>query len=236
MGTPVERRQREKQEVRERILEAARELFVAQGYEAVTMRQIAHKIEYTPTAIYFHFKDKEHLISELCAIDFLKMARTFNHLSGIKDPAERLCRMAIEYMEFGLKHPNHYRLLFMTPHPHIPPEDIVLIRRGNPAEDAYAFLRANIIECIAAGKFRPEYRDPEIVAQVLWSSIHGVTSLHIARHQDPWIPWRPVRKIAEEMLAITMRGLTGREQEPREVVKGGKQIRGKAARQKRKKR
>ena len=206
MGTN-ERRERERQEIRERILEAARELFVAQGYEAVTMRQIAKKIEYTPTAIYFHFQDKEHLISELCAIDFLAMAQTFNHLTEVKDPLERLMMMAYAYLEFGLDNPNHYRLLFMTPHPHVPPEEVAMIRRGNPAEDAYAFLRATVIECIAAGYLRPEYRDPELVAQILWSGIHGTTSLHITRAQDPWIPWRGAEAIVKGLLDSFVQGL-----------------------------
>src|ERR1700751_6037572 len=58
LGT-TERRERERQELRSRILDAARELFAEQGYDAVTMRGIAERIEYSPTAIYFHFKDKE---------------------------------------------------------------------------------------------------------------------------------------------------------------------------------
>jgi AcrR family transcriptional regulator len=207
MATPQQRREQEKEAVRTKILDAARELFVKQGYEAVTMRQIAHKIAYTPTAIYFHFKDKEHLMSELCSLDFLKLAQHFNTLAGEKDPLKRLKKMAFAYMEFGLKNPNHYRLLMMTPHAHVPPEEIVNIRRGNPAEDAYAFLRSTIIECIAAGKFRKEYRDPELVAQVLWAAIHGITSLHIARAHDPWIPWRRVQDLADAMVENLIRGM-----------------------------
>jgi AcrR family transcriptional regulator len=210
LATPQQRREREKQDVRNKILDAARELFIKQGYEAVTMRQIAQKIAYTPTAIYFHFKDKEHLMSELCAIDFLKLARHFNQLAHEKDPLGRLQKMAFAYMDFGLKNPNHYRLLFMTPHEHVPAEDVPYIRRGDPAEDAYAFLRATIIECIAAGKFRKEYRDPELVAQVMWSAIHGITSLHIARSHDPWIPWRRVTDLAHAMVENLVLGMAAR--------------------------
>lgn len=202
-----ERRQREKQGVREKILEAARELFVRHGYEAVTMRQIADKIEYTPTAIYFHFQDKQALVNELCAIDFLRLAKNFNALSEVKDPRERLMKSAQAYMEFGLKFPNHYRLMFMSTHPHLPPQEMKQIRFGNPSEDAYAFLRSTVIECMAGGVFRKEYRDPELVAQVLWSAVHGITSLHIARGNDPWIPWRPPMETAKAMLEPLLRGM-----------------------------
>ena len=54
-----ERRERERLELRQLILDAARELFVEEGYDAVTMRRIAEKIEYTPTTIYLHFKDPD---------------------------------------------------------------------------------------------------------------------------------------------------------------------------------
>ena len=205
MGS-TERRGREKRQVRDLILEAARELFVSQGYDAVTMRQIAQKIEYTPTAIYFHFKDKQQLINELCAIDFLTLARTFQHLAGVKDPLERLQRMAYEYIDFGLKNPNHYRLLFMTPHPYRAPQENPTIQWGNPAEDAYAFLRSTVIECIAAGYMREGYRDPELVAQLTWSAVHGVTSLQIARRADPWIQWRSVQKITSAVLDAQLYG------------------------------
>src|SRR5579859_7710980 len=112
---PGDRREREKQEVRRKILDAARELFATQGYEAVTMRQIAEKIEYTPTAIYFHFQDKEQLMNELCSIDFLELAHQMNELAAeVRDPIARLRLIGTSYAAFGLQHPNHYRLLFMT--------------------------------------------------------------------------------------------------------------------------
>lgn len=198
---------REKPSVRDLILTAARELFATLGYEAVTMRQIAQKIGYTPTTIYVHFKDKQQLVNELCAKDFLALAAAFQHLNDIKNPVERLCRLGLDYMSFGLQHPNHYRLLFMTPHPYRPPDEVMQIRRGNPAEDAYAFLRSTVIECMAGGYFRKDYRDPELVAQLHWASIHGVTSLYIARGNDPWFTWRSPQALAEAMLDIMTVGM-----------------------------
>lgn len=202
-----ERREREKQDVREKILEAARELFVKRGYDAVTMRQIAGKIEYTPTAIYFHFKDKQELINELCARDFLNLAREFNKLAEIADARQRLRMSAQLYIQFGLKYPNHYQLMFMSRHPHPHPNEMKQIRFGNPSEDAYAFLRTTVIECMAKGVFRKEYRDPELIAQVLWSAVHGVTSLHIARGNDPWIPWRSPEETSQALLEPLLRGM-----------------------------
>ena len=204
---PGDRRERERQEVRRKILDAARELFATQGYEAVTMRQIAEKIEYTPTAIYFHFQDKEQLMNELCSIDFLDLAFEMNRLGAdVRDPIARLRLIGGAYAQFGLTHPNHYRLLFMTPRPDPTPEDVA-IRKGDPAQDAYAFLRATVIEVIATGNLRKEFRDPELVSQLLWASVHGVVSLHIAQCNNRWLAWRPADELVSAMFDITVRGM-----------------------------
>ena len=73
--TVQERRIREKSEVREKILDAARDLFVTYGYDGVTMRKVAARIDYSPTAIYLHFADKESLFREVCHQDFHRLSR-----------------------------------------------------------------------------------------------------------------------------------------------------------------
>ena len=75
--TVQERRVREKNEVREKILDAARDLFVTHGYEGVTMRKVADRIEYSPTAIYLYFADKESLFREICHQDFHRLSLHF---------------------------------------------------------------------------------------------------------------------------------------------------------------
>src|SRR5215468_1634410 len=132
---PKQRREREKEEVKQKILDAARELFVEHGYEAVSMRKIAERIEYSPTAIYLHFKDKEAVLREICDADFGALAQGFATIARIADPRERLVATGNAYAEFGLTHPNHYRLMFMTPHPPFTKESA--LERGNPEEDAY---------------------------------------------------------------------------------------------------
>src|ERR1700739_3536977 len=97
-----ERRARERVETRDRILEAARELFIDEGYEGVSMRQIADKIEYSPTAIYVHFKDKDELFLEICHHDFELLAHSMASLAQVTDPVERLRKIGAGCIEFGL--------------------------------------------------------------------------------------------------------------------------------------
>ncbi len=202
-----ERREREKLETREKILDAARELFIAEGYEGVSMRRIADKIEYSPTAIYVHFKDKDELFLEICHQDFRRLAQTFLAIGKIADPIERLRKTGHAYIDFGLKNPNHYRTMFMTPHPPILEKDLALEGKGNPEEDAYEFLRVTVAEAIKAGAFRDDLKDADLVAQTMWAGVHGVISLHIAKSEDPWIPWRSLKRRAETILDGLLRGL-----------------------------
>ena len=205
---PKERRAREREEIRTVILNAARELFVSDGYDAVTMRRIADRIEYSPTAIYFHFRDKEALLKELCETDFLTLAQQFTKIAQVRDPVERLRRTGLAYIEFGMQNPNHYRLMFMTPHPPIEIDEDGIVRKGNPEEDAYAFLRTIISECVAAGRFRGELKDVDLLAQVVWSGVHGVISLQIAKCNDGWIDWKPLKKRAALAIDVLIDGLT----------------------------
>jgi AcrR family transcriptional regulator len=205
----VERREREKQELRQRIFDAARELFAKHGYEAVTMRKIAEAIEYSPTALYLYFKDKEELLRELCAEDFHQLAHHFQAIAGIADPVERLRQTGLAYVEFGLTHPNHYRLMFMTPEP-CPPSEEVLAEKGNPEKDAYAFVRMIVQDCIAQGRFREDLTNPDAISQIVWAGVHGLVSLHIVMHDDEWICWCPIRKLAEGLIDTQLNGLLRR--------------------------
>ena len=205
MGS-VARREREKLATRELILDAARELFARDGYEAVTMRGIADQIEYSPTAIYLHFADKDALIHELCVADFLALAEAFQPIALVADPIERIKRIGRTYVEFALAHPVHYRLMFMTS---LCQDEGQLDngRKGDPAQDAYAFLRIAVVEGLARGRFREDFTDPELICQTLWAGVHGVAALHIALSGDTWVPWRSTDDRTTAMLETLFSGL-----------------------------
>jgi AcrR family transcriptional regulator len=211
-----ERREREKLETRNNILEAARELFLRDGYEGVSMRKVAEKIEYSPTAIYLHFADKESLFHELCHEDFARLAQVFQEGTrrrGAKptDPAGQLRQAGLGYVQFGARYPNHYRLMFMTPHPGLRPAKKDMEIKGNPEMDAYAFLKLGVQQALAAGVFRKGLTDVELISQTLWAAVHGVISLEITKSNGDWVEWRPLKKRAELMLDAVMQGLSKKE-------------------------
>jgi AcrR family transcriptional regulator len=205
-----ERREREKQQVRGKILDAARELFVAEGYEAVTMRRIAEAIEYSATAIYSHFKDKDTLIRELCREDSAALAHAFHAIAAEADTLERLRRIGMAYIDFGVEHPNHYRLIFMTRRT-FDASEMAQMGHGNPEEDGYAFLVATVEQAIAQGLLRDGLHDPHLVAQAFWAAGHGIVALHLAKRGDPWVDWRPLPDTVELAMQAMIEGLRRRD-------------------------
>jgi AcrR family transcriptional regulator len=201
----ADRREREKLAVRTKILDAARELFARRGYEAVTMRMIAERVEYTPTAIYYHFKDKASLFRELVETDFAALAADFQRIAGIADPAERLLATGRAYATFAFAHPNHYRLMFMTKLSGDMCSDGSYPK--SPGDDAYAFVRAVCDDLIATGRVRAEYRDPDLMAQVAWAGLHGVIALHLDHSENPWIEWKSAAASTIAMGEVVLRGL-----------------------------
>ena len=201
------RRKQQQDELRAKILDAARELFVAQGVEAVTMRKVAEKIGYTATTLYNHFEDKDALIHALCDADFGTLHDSFRQIGRIADPIDRLRKLGKTYIEFAQQYPSHFRFMFMTPHPHRSQEDCEESGRGDPDQDAYAFVRATVVEAIAAGAFRDDYQDPDLLSQVFWSGVHGVAALHLIMGKDEWIQWRWIEEVAQTTIDLIIRGL-----------------------------
>ena len=117
MGTK-ERRKREKENLRQEILDAARQLFLKNGYDNVSMRLIAEKIEYSPTTIYLYFKDKAELFRSICEETFGKLERELAAINSTdSDPVDCLRKGGEAYIRFGLRYPYHYQLVFLTSHP-----------------------------------------------------------------------------------------------------------------------
>jgi AcrR family transcriptional regulator len=203
-----ERRERERYDARNKILAAAREMFEKKGYEAVTMRAIADRVEYTPTALYHHFSSKHALLAELCAADFARLGRQMLKTSTPTGPIERLRVAAQTYLRFAEQHPSQYRFLFMTVFPPFTEEAFRPHHQfDDPEQDAYAYLRRTCADAIAERLLRPEYDDPDALAQMLWGSVHGHISLRMAKNYQEFVPWKPLRSMVMTTLDTMLRGM-----------------------------
>jgi len=196
----TERREREREVVRRKVLDAARELFRTEGYEHVTMRRIAEAIEYSPTTIYSHFEDKDDLVMACCEEDFSRLLAALQTQAPPADPVEWVRQLGLAYASFGRHYPNHYRFMFMTPakfeHPHGP---------ASPGEQSFGLLRTAVERAITSGRFRAG--DANTVAQILWSVVHGAVALLITLQPELW-PCAPAAPdLVEQAIDNAIRGL-----------------------------
>ncbi len=178
----MERRARHKTALRQQILDAARELFVEQGYQNVSMRKIAEKIEYSPTTIYLHFRDKADLLRCLTEETFARLADVIERITiENPDPLDRLRKGLRTYVEFGLHNPNDYKVAFLLERE----PGVTGGRLDEPmAVKAYGFLCSTVRECVDKGCFQPV--EVEAASQALWAAVHGLTALLIIHPHFPW--------------------------------------------------
>jgi AcrR family transcriptional regulator len=198
----VERRQRQKEQLRREILTAARTMFADEGFEAVTMRKLAARIEYSPTAIYLHFKDKHAVLEAVCEETFGLLAERLGKLAAKGLPPVEFLREGLRiYVQFGLQHPSDYTLTFS-------------MRSGKDEADpegfaasagfrAFDYLRLALRGCIEAGDL-PDL-DVDVAAQSLWAAMHGIVSLLIAH--GGLFPFVSRKKLVEHTLDTMIAGL-----------------------------
>lgn len=204
--TVKDRRARQKTLLRQQILDAAREILVHDGYEKLSMRRVAERIDYSPTAIYLHFKDKQELVSSLCDESFGRLIRQLETLPDeYPDPAARLQHGMERYIAFGLKYPDHYLPTFVLPLPGRldPKRKAEVTSPSSNGMRAFAFLRDCIADGIKAKKLRKV--DPEVAARAAWGGIHGITSLLIVHEVFPWGDQKAVTAMAVNMLIEGLR-------------------------------
>ncbi|HEX2117845.1 MAG TPA: TetR/AcrR family transcriptional regulator, partial [Acidimicrobiales bacterium] len=187
MSSPSTRRPRarrgEGELLRAEILAAAERLLIQTGDEgAVSIRAIADAAGVTPPSIYLHFADKTELFNAVCEARFADFDRYLEEAAaGVADPLEALWARGRAYVRFGLDNPEHYRILFMTRRVADPSPGSL---DNLPGLTAFSHLVEDVARGIDSGALVPG--DPFLVATGLWSAVHGITSLLIARPDFPW--------------------------------------------------
>lgn len=190
--TIIDRKLREKQEMRSSILEAAKELFAEDGFQNVSIRKIADKIEYSPATIYLYFKDKDAILFDLHNEGFRKLFEWQRDRAKIKDPVKRLSELLQGYLSFALKEPEYYDLMFMlfTPLPRI-----LKTAEWRYGRRAFRMLSKTVAECQDMGHMTGVRT--EAAALGLWGAVHGVASLLI-RKRASMLPENELPGFAEE--------------------------------------
>lgn len=173
-----ERRIRERLDTRQSILATARELFLLKGFEATTIRNIAEKIEYSPSTIYQHFKDKNEIFYTIHSEAFAELVRYLNASEMHKNPMDQLIALGQIYIQFALENPELYDLMFIM---EAPIDFLNYLEDANWIEGKMAFdyLKSVIANCIQQGLIKET--DLESLSYLIWSTVHGLVTISIRK-------------------------------------------------------
>jgi AcrR family transcriptional regulator len=181
----ADRKERDKEELRERILAAAKFLFLEKGIDKTSIRNIADHIEYSPGIIYHYFKDKNEIFHALHQLGFLQLMEKMQVLGSVRNPLERLKAMGSIYIDFAMENPDMYDLMFIK---EAPIDHVCNTEHDHWKEGGGAFnsLRSTIADCINAGHFKGH--EHEALTFLIWSTVHGMVSLHIRKRCEVVLP------------------------------------------------
>lgn len=210
--TPTEQRKaREAEQRRKAIIKIVRKLIRKGGMGEISLRKVAELAGYSTTVVYTLFGDKAALITQAMDEDLLELTRAIALAVAQAEPGwPRLRAMGRAYVKFGIDHPDEYAFVFMTRRPHAPNE-AARVRHGDPAQDPYAAGRQLVSEAADLGLVSDRPQDIDLVTQILWEGIHGLTArLLVMGEDDEWVPTMPADDHLEAMLDVLCAGLAQR--------------------------
>lgn len=169
-----ERRERQRATLRSGILNAAREIASAEGWQAVTIRRIAALVEYSPPVIYEYFDSKEDLLLELVRMGYAGQLEAVEAAAGASDgPQEALLGMGRAWLRFALDSPDLYQAMYGLGGVSFPVTEL-----RKEGEKIAAVMAKAIVDLMEEhGK---EAADVWGKVTLLWATAHGLVSLHMA--------------------------------------------------------
>jgi AcrR family transcriptional regulator len=197
-----ERQERDRETVRRAILDAARDLFVDEGFNNVSIRKIAEKIEYSPAAIYSYFPSKDDIFFALAeeGFELLHGDRDQRKALDALPPLARLRQIFWRLYQYSEEHPQYFALMFVDRSvPRISRE----YERFASAREIKEHLLAQIDECIKAGAL-PATVSPMAVLRILHVSLLGVAVLRLSERLGPG---EDASQLAQDVLDTTIAGL-----------------------------
>ncbi len=203
-GNPLtlqKRKERYRSELRAETLSAARKLIQEEGYQGLTIRKLAQRMECSPMALYSYFADKQALLTALALEGYEKVAKRFDSAVH-RDPLNAVRKILLDYIAYAEENPNEYRILFLSVETlgelKLSREDL---QERNPA---FGALFKRVETCIKAGVLQG---DPFAVSTVLWTAAHGAAS-HLITAQN--FPFGSRQLYAEEVIATVLSGVQNR--------------------------
>lgn len=188
-----ERKRRERSERERLIVATARELAEQQGWDAVTTRLLAERIEYSQPVLYSHFRGKREIIGAVALDGATEMAATLRAAASKADsPRTRITALARSYLDFAARNPAVYDALFQL--------DGGLAYASEdtpqPLKDAFAALVESLGEVAGDGIH------PGMLTEVFWAALHGLATLTRAGRLPPEDAERRVELLVDRLAML----------------------------------
>jgi len=195
------RKERYRSELRAETLSAARELIQKEGYEGLTIRKLAKRMECSPMALYSYFADKQALLTALALEGFEKLAKRLDSTVR-RDPLTALRKILLDYIAYAEENPREYGILFLSVETL---GELKLTRQDlQERNPAFRALFKCVEMCVKAGVIEG---DAFAVSTVLWTAAHGAAALLITARN---FPFGSRRLYAEEVVATILSGVQTR--------------------------
>ena len=201
----AERREREARHMKTRILDTAMRLFLDEGFENVTIRRIAAKIEYSPATIYLYYKDKNDILYSLHSNGFEMLHKRQLKVLAVRNVWKRLREHGRLYLSFALENPEYYDLMFIM---RGPAEKIKEKEKWESGLRSYNLLKENVKQCMASGYLKRG--NPDVASLAFWSLTHGLASL-VIRKRCIMFPEEQIDQIIEQARNYIMDNLVEKE-------------------------
>lgn len=171
----ISRRELEREALKEKILKAAKEILLKEGYEALSIRKIAEKIEYSPGIIYHYFKDKSEIVALVVSEGYEEILKTISIIKiDPENPEDAIIKNLKAYINLMLRNREQFKALLFT-------DDETLQYKVGILEEGVTKKRKSmkmLCDAVKLGIDKKVFKDldPECTAQIIWTSTYGLIS------------------------------------------------------------
>lgn len=202
-----ERQMRKQEEIRNIILEAARDIISKEGIECLSIRKITNAIEYSPAIIYHYFKNKNEIVESLVSEGYAKILASIRTVEiNQEEPEKEIKEIFINYIKAALAAPDEYKAFMLNEEASVLKKTALLEKGISKKSPTLKMLCNNIQRGIKLGRYAP--CDVELTAQILWTAAFGLIMKLIIEKE---IPDEQVNRLIEQHFNVLFNGMMRRE-------------------------
>ncbi|HEX6981776.1 MAG TPA: TetR/AcrR family transcriptional regulator [Balneolaceae bacterium] len=166
--------------LKQKIITAARQVLLSDGYRNFSLRKVARKIEVSATSIYLHFENKDDLVHTLIDEAIQRLNKQLKQsVQPSVDPIKNLNSLANEYVSFAFKYPREYQIIYLISSDEMSRYPKAKFRK---ARKGYEMVTSVLEEGVKAGLIEEEH--PRLAAYIFWAQLHGVMSVVLSKRLD----------------------------------------------------